>query len=159
MPQGMMYKANLVATAITASTTDIWEYTAPADSCAIVHFCNVSQATDYGDAQAEGLGIKIVKGNTSSGTGGNTVTMTKGQTGFAAAGGVFESFNTSAANGGTEVIEHEEAFNVQIGFNYRPTPEERIVLSPSERVACRLTGNPADSITLRGTVIIEELGG
>lgn len=154
---GMMYSANVAAVSVSAAQ-DVFEIVAPADAVVIIHSVYISQTSDYGDAAAEGLQVKAIKGYSSSGSGGSTPTPTPMQSGFAAAGSTVEANNTTQANSGSPVTLVADSFNAQIGYQYRPTPEERIVLSPSQRLVWTLTA-PADAITLNATMIFEEVGG
>lgn len=154
---GMMYSANVAAVSVSA-VQDLFEIVAPADACVIIHSLYVSQTSDYGDAAAEGLQIKAIKGYTVSGSGGTSVTPTPQQSGFAAAGSTVEANNTTQANTGTPLTLVADSFNIQIGYQYRPTPEERIVLSPSQRLVWTLSA-PADAVTLNASCLIEEIGG
>ena len=52
-----------------------------------------------------------------------------------------------------------ESFNVMAGLDRVFTPEQRIVISPSGRVIVELQTAPADSLTMSGVVVIEEIGG
>jgi hypothetical protein len=158
MSQGMMYAIAIEGTASPAAEFDAFEYTAPADAVAIIHAVRLGQNSDYGDAAAEGLMARIITGHATSGSGGSAATPRPLQLGFAAAGGSAEVMNTTIASTGTPITKHAEPFNAQIGMEYRPTPEERIVVSPSERVVIRVSA-PADALTMVGEVIIEEKGG
>lgn len=153
----MYYKAIAVSTSQTVAT-DIFEITAPADCVVVITRINVTQSSDVGDAAAENLKVLIVRGYTTSGSGGNSFTPIKGQTGFAAAGSTVETHNTTGASSGTAVTEHEENFNIANGFDWRPAPEEYIILSPSERLVVR-TSAPTDALTLSGTMYFTEIGG
>jgi hypothetical protein len=154
---GMMYSANFGAVAVTAAQ-DVFEIVAPSDCIVVIHEIAIEQSSDAGDAQAELLRIQAIKGYTVSGSGGSSVTPTKMETGFPASGVTVEANNTTVANTGSPVTLFDRAFNVQIGFFWQPTPECRIVLSPSERLVVRIPA-PADSLTMQGTVIFEEVGG
>lgn len=157
MSYGMQYTAVAVATSQTASV-DLFEITAPSDATVLVTALYISQSSDYGDAAAEGLKVQMIKGYTVSGSGGNTVTPTPLQSGYAAAGGVVESHNTTLANTGSPLTIHEDIMNVQIGYQWRPAPNEYIVLSPSQRLVVRLAA-PTDALTLAGTLYFTEVGG
>jgi hypothetical protein len=52
---------------------------------------------------------------------------------------------------------HADVWNIQLPWQYRPTPEERDVLAPSARMVLRVSA-PADTITTTCTVIFEENG-
>lgn len=154
---GLKYTLTFDATAFAAAV-DAFEITAPSDAAVVLHSAFLGQTTEAGDAAAEMLKVQIIKGYTTSGSSGGTAVINPLETGFPAPGSSCEVMNTTLANTGTAVVLHQDAFNVQIGWQYRPTPEERLTLSPSQRVVVRLSA-PADSITLNGTLIFEELGG
>jgi hypothetical protein len=155
---GMMYAATFGAVAVTAAQ-DVFEIAAPSTKCVVIHEIVVEQSSDAGDAQAELLRIQAIRGFTTSGSGGGSaVTPTPLENGSAAAGSVVETNNTTVATTGTTVTLFDRAFNVQIGFFWQPTPECRIVLSPSQRLVVRIPA-PADSLTMHGTMVFEEIGG
>lgn len=154
---GMRYAATFDAVAVSAAQ-DLFEITAPADCIVAIYALYLGQTSDVGDANAENLKVQIIKGYTVSGSGGSTPTPAKLETGFAAAGSAVEANNTTVANTGTGVTVHQDVWNTQLPYMYRPAPEERIILSPSERVVVRLPA-PADAITMSGTLVFEEIGG
>lgn len=156
---GMMYSATFSSVAVTAQQ-DFFEYTAPSDAIAIIHSVELTQSTDVGDAAAEGLAVLIKRGATSSGTGGTqAATPAPLEFGFAAAGGVLDLNNTTKASGGTIVTLLSSNWIIQSPWLWLPTPETRIVLSPSQRLTVELGTTPADSITCSGTMLFEEIGG
>lgn len=151
----MMYSTSFTDVAVTAAQ-DLFELTAPADAIIVLHSCYISQNTDYGDAASEGLTINVTRYST-SGSGGSTPTPRPMEVGMPASGATSEANNTS--QGGTPVVVHSEAFNVQAGWQYRPTPEERIVCSAGDIIAIELPSAPADSLTMSGTLYFDEIGG
>lgn len=153
-----MYSATFSEIAVTA-IQDLFELVAPADAIVVVHSIFLTQSTEEGDAQSEMLPIEITRGYTTSGSGGASVTPNPLESGSPAFGGTVERNNTTQASAGTPLTLHAESFNLQIGWQYRPTPEERIVLSPSQRLVVELPVAPADSVTMSGTLIFEEIGG
>lgn len=157
MPQGLMYVATFDAIAATVET-DLFELNVASDCVVILHSLFLGQTTDMGDAAAEALKLQFIKGYSTSGSGGSSLTPTPMQTGFPAAGSTMERNNSTVANTGTAVILHQDVWNIQLPYQWRPTPEERIALSPSQRLVIRLPA-PADSITLSATLVFEELGG
>lgn len=154
---GRIYSVRIGGTAFTAAI-DAFEVNAPADAVVILHELHLSQTTEIGDAQEEQLLINIITGYTSSGSGGSTPTAIPRQLGDAAFGGTVEVMNTTQASGGTPVTHHTDAWNVRIPYQKIWTPETRIILSPSQRAVITLPA-PTDSVTLAGTLVIEELGG
>jgi hypothetical protein len=155
---GMLYAVTFSSVAVTAQQ-DFFEYTAPADAVVIVHSVQLSQSSDQGDAAAEGLAILHKRGATVSGSGGSTPTPGPLEFGFAAAGGTAETNNTTKANTGTIVTLESGNWVVQQTYLWLPTPELRHVLSPSQRYTVELGTTPADSLTVSGTMIVEEFGG
>jgi len=152
---GAMYTASFEKVAVTAAQ-DLFQILVPADAVVILHACYVSQDTEEADAQAEMLHILIHRGST-NGSGGSTPTPTPMNLGGVAAGTVVEVNNTTQGTEGTFI--HSEAWNVQAGFVYLPTPEMRPIISPSDLFHIELQDAPADSITMSGSIYFEELGG
>lgn len=153
---GRMYTASVGAVAVTAAQ-DFFELVAPSDAVVVIHSIYIGQYTDAGDSEAEMLPVQINR-NTASGSGGSALTARPHEVGDAAFGGTVEANNTTQA-GGTETVLVQEAFNIQAGWFYKPTPEERIVLSPSGQIVVELPVAPTDSITMQGSITFEEIGG
>lgn len=156
---GRFYSINITAQSVSAAV-DLFELLAASGKPFVLHEIVVAQASDYGDAQAEGLSLAIKRatGSYTSGSGGSTPTPAKHATNDAAAGVTAETLNTTQASAGTGALTtiRSEAFNVQAGYQYLPTPEQRIVFLPAEACVVSLTA-PADAITLSATAVIEEL--
>jgi len=152
---GRLYSASFDAVAVSA-VQDLFEVSAPADAVVVVHSVWVGQTSDAGDAQAEMLRVTIERAAT-SGSLGTTPTARPLEVGDPAFGGVVEANNTTRA--GTLTLLQSLPFNVQAGLFYQPTPEERIVISPSGILVVGLPAAPADSLTMSGTIIFEEVGG
>ena len=72
-------------------------------------------------------------------------------------GGTIEANNTTQSTEGNQL--HAECFNIMAGLAIWWPPECRIVISPSDRLIIELQTAPADSLTMSGTVYIEEIGG
>lgn len=153
---GMMYAATFGAVAVTAAQ-DVFEIAAPSNKIVVIHEIALEQSSDAGDAEAELLRIQAIRGFSASGSGGSSVTPAPLENGNTAGASV-ETNNTTVATTGTTVTLFDRAFNVQIGFFWQPTPECRIVLSPSQRLVVRIPA-PADPLTMHGTMIFEEIGG
>ena len=150
-----MYSVTFEEVAVTA-IQDLFEIVSAADSVTVIHSIKIGQSSDAGDSESEQLNILIHRGST-SGSGGSSATPAPRNLGDAAFGGTCEVNNTSQSTEGT--ILDSYPFNVLAGLNEVFTPEERIVISPSGRVIIELQTAPADSLTMSGTVIIEEIGG
>lgn len=158
---GMRYSVVFDAVAVTVAQ-DLFELTAPADAVCKIISCVIGQVTDAGDAESELLQITLRRGQgATSGSGGSAGTEVTLEAGFAAAGSAVEINNTTqmVAGGGSLQVLREEAFNVQVGWLYQPTPEEYIYVSPGDFFTVALDTAPSDSLTMSGTLIWEELGG
>ena len=152
--------SSVLDTAATAAAIDFFELLTPADAVAIIHSVRITQSTDAGDAQAEMLELVMrrVTGAPTSGSGGTTNENPLMQ-GAPAAGSICEAGNSTKLTGGTSVDLLREGFNVQVGFFWTPTPEERIIISPSTRLVVELVTTPTDALDFHGTLIFEEIGG
>lgn len=159
---GRMYTAQVSAVAITAAQ-DLFEIAAPADAVVVVHNWTVFQTTDTGDAAEEILRIETVRGvgTVTSGSGGTTPTAQPISDGDAAFGGTVEANNTTRLAAGTGTLETlgQYGWNVRIPYTHVYTPEERPVISPSNRWTLSLPAAPADSLTTSAMVTFEEIGG
>lgn len=155
---GRRYTAQFSAVAVTAQQ-DLLEIVAPADAVVIIHAMELSQVTEAGDAAEEQLQILVKRGATTSGSGGTSVTPNPLEFGDAAFGGTVEANNTTKATAGTITTHQVPDWNVRMPYLYIPTPEMRLVLSPSQRMTIELATTPADSITMSGSVHLEEVGG
>lgn len=154
---GRMYAVTFEAVAVTAQV-DFFEITPADDKPCIIHGCYLSQSSDTGDAAEEMLRVKIIRGHTTGGSGGSAPTPASLNPADAAAGFTAETNNTTIASAGTTVDLHSEAFNIRSGWVYMPTPEARPVVNQGNTtLVVRLMAAPADSLTISGTLIVEEM--
>ena len=152
-----MYPPDFENVAVTAAQ-DFFELSPADDKPIAIHAAFLSQATETGDAAEEMLRVEIIRGYTSSGSGGSSATPAPLNPNDAAAGCAAEVNNTTVANTGTAVILHAESFNERVGWAFIPTPEMRPMASQANTtIVVRLLGAPADSVTMSGTLYFEEL--
>lgn len=155
---GRMYVVITPELAVTVGQ-DIMSIVSGANTSLILHSVSITQSSDPADAQAEMLRV-IIKRGAAVGTGGAAITPVALNEGGATADATARRNDTTDGTGGTNI--HEEAFNVQIGWFYRPTPEERITVGGNQTNSGRLTINvpdaPADSLDMICTAIFEEIG-
>lgn len=155
---GQMYSAVFSSVAVTAQQ-DFFEIAAGSTGIVVIHSVEISQSTDVGDAAAEGLAIIHKRGATTTGSGGSTPTIVPLETGNATSESTVKANNTTKATSGTIVSLHSSNWIIQQPYLYLPTPEMRHVLSPSQRYTVELGTTPADSVTVSGTIVFEEIGG
>jgi len=151
MSIGRMYTATFEEVAATAAQ-DLFEVVSAADSVTIIHSFEISQSSD--PATDEHLNILVHRGST-SGSAGSSVTPSPLNLGDAAFGGTVEANNTTQGTEGT--ILHSASFNIING--YISPAEFKPICSPSGRIIIELQTTPADSLTISGTVLLEEIGG
>lgn len=146
------------ATGITAQI-DVFELTPADDKPLFVHELKMWQTTDLGDAAEEIIGVQLIRGFTSSGSGGGTSVVGKKFDGDANASFSHECRNTSLANTGTTAIVEADGWNVRIPYIWTPAPEDRpFVAQAQTSLVVRLMAAPADSLTMFASIKVEELG-
>ena len=153
-----IFTATFSAVAVSAEQ-DVFELVAHASTRVAIREVRLGQYTDFGDAAAEILSVQIIRGYTTSGSGGAAVTPANisSHSGAKTAVSTVERNNTTVATAGTAVILVSDVFNVQAGWWYRPGDDERIIVDNSSRVVVRITV-PADALTMNGTLVFEEVG-
>lgn len=155
---GRMYAIDIAATAVTVAA-DLVEITPADDKPVIVHSFEILQTTDVKDAEEEIIGLVWVRGNTTSGSGGSAPTPRPLTPSDAAAGFTCETTNSTAAASGTPINLHRHGWNVRIPISVVYTPETRPVVTQGQTMmVLRMAAAPADSITISGCVVVEEIG-
>lgn len=150
------YAVTFENVAVTAAQ-DFFELGAADDKPVRLAALYLSQSTEVGDAAEEMLRVKIIRGHATSGSGGSAATPVPLRPGDAAAGFSAEVNNTTIASAGTAVDLHAETFNVRSGLAYVPPPDQRPQAIQGGLLVVRLMAAPADSVTMSGTAIVEEL--
>lgn len=159
---GRIYTAIFKGIAVTAAQ-DLFEVLAPTDAIVVIHEWEVGQTTELGDAAEEQLLLTTNRGvgSVTSGSGGASVTPQPVEDGDAAFGGTVERNNTTIMAVGTGTLEELETYvwNVRQSLRQVYTPETRPVISPGNRWTLESESTPADSITMSGRLVLEEIGG
>ena len=151
-----MYTVEFENVAVTASQ-DFFEISPADDRGLTVHAIFISQSSDVGDAAEEMLRYKVIRGHATSGSGGSTVTPQLLDPRSASAGFSAEANNTTIASAGTAVDLHSGAFNIRTGLELVFTPEMRPKVDQGQTtLVVRLMAAPADSLTMSGTMYVEE---
>ncbi len=154
---GNLFSATFTAVAVTQAQ-DVFEITAPTTRRVRIHDIRLGQYSDAGDAAAELLSVLVIRGYTVSGSAGSSVTpanLISDSTRTAQS--TVEANNTTVANTGTGVTLISDAWNVQAGAWIAPISDRAaIIIGAGVRLVVRITV-PADSLTMNGTMIFEEL--
>lgn len=154
---GRFYAVNFTPTALTASA-DLFELTPADDRPILIHGYRVWQTSDTGDAQEEVLTLNMVRGNTSSGTGGSAATPARKNRTDPTASFTAEVGNGTQASGGTTETPYSTGWNVRAPLEVVFTPEQRVRCDQGDTmIVLRLGSAPADSLTIGCSVDVEEL--
>lgn len=153
-----VYTVSFSEVAVTAAV-DVFEITPADDKPLEILGLFISQSSDFGDAQAEVIPYKVIRGHTTSGSGGSAPTPRPLQRGDAAAGFTAEANNTTAASAGTTVDLHCGAFNVAVGEAlWLPEGCEWGVSQADTTLVVRLASAPVDSLDMSATIYVREQG-
>src|SRR4051794_37822343 len=113
MPDMRIYTAQFNGVAVTAQQ-DLFEITAGTNTPITVHEIFLSQTSEVGDAQEEGLQIFVRQGATVAGTGGSSPTKVPRDVDDSASASTVTANNTTRANTGTIVTHHSPVWNVRV---------------------------------------------
>lgn len=156
MTTGRTYAVTFAAVAIAAAQ-DLFEIQPADDKPVEIIGWNIGQTSDAGDAQDEQLQITVVRGHSTSGSGGTSATPRPLNPNDAAAGFTAEVNNTTIASSGTGVALFASAFNVRAGSDvYLPEDVRPRAGQGDGTIVVRITA-PADSLTTSGVLWVREL--
>lgn len=156
--QGHVYTAAFGGVSVTA-IQDLFELAAAAGVPVEILSIRIGQSSDAGDAEAEMLRVQISRVNptVTSGSLGTTLTPEQHSAASPAASTVVEANNTTQATSSTTIDPIvEDTFNVQAGWLYMPTPEERILIEGGATVVVELPVAPNDALTMSGSITFME---
>lgn len=151
-----VYTVNFSAVSVAAAQ-DLFELT-PADDRPIeIVGIELGQTSDVGDAADELLQISIIRGFTTSGSGGTSATPAPLSPLETAAGFTAEVNNTTVANTGTSATLHVGVWNIRAGYiNWFPEGMRPAATQANTTLVVRQTA-PADAITMSGILYVREL--
>lgn len=150
------YTVQFNAVAITAAQ-DLFEISPADDKPVRLLGLVVGQYSDVGDSNSENLSLSIIRGYTSSGSGGSAFTALPLDPNDSAAGFSAEINNTTVANTGTAVTLWSDVWNTQAGYQvWFPEGAQPQASQANTTIVVRITA-PADSITTNATLIVQEL--
>ena len=158
MAQNRIYTVAFTEIAATAAV-DFFELTPADDKPIEIMGLFLGQSTEEGDTQSEMLPYTVIRGFTSSGTGGTSTTPRSLNRSDGAAGFTAETMNTTGATTGTTHTLHADAFNVMAGEKlWLPEGCEWEASQADTTLVVRLAAAPADSVTWSGTIYVREQG-
>lgn len=152
-----VYTVQFNGVAVTAAQ-DLFELVAASGKPIVILGFTLSQTTELGDAAEEALSILLKSGQSTSGSGGSSPTPVANDSTMAAASFAAEANNTTKASSGTIVTHGSWAWNIRQPLDVLFTQEQQLVMAASRRCTLELVGAPADSVTMSGTIWIQEIG-
>lgn len=150
-----IYTAQFNGVAITA-VQDLFAIVAGTNSPVEIHDFHLMQTSDLGDAQEEVLLIQLKQGATVAGSGGSAPTPVPRDVDDVAASATARCNDTTQANTGTIVTHYSWGWNIRVPFDKIFTPETRPYAKGARRLVLALSGAPADSITVSGSITWSE---
>ena len=152
---GRMYTVPISGVASPAAAFDLWELVGAAGKPLRIRRIRIAQTSEP-TTEEEQIALTITRGFTTSGSGGSAPTPAPVGASDAAAGFTAETMNTTqASTSGTVLI--EDAWNTRAGCDLAFAPEEAPETTGGQRIVVA-SGAPADAVTIRGTIWVEELG-
>ena len=160
------YSAAFAAVAVSAAQ-DLFELVAPSDCRVAIEEIEIGQYSDFTDVADEILSLLVMRGHTTTGSGGAAVTPGAFNPNLPASGVTVARNNTTVATAGSPVTLLATAFNIRAGFIWRGPMQRpwetlesfekrRLIILPSTRLVVRTTA-PIDELTMNGTIQFEEL--
>ncbi len=162
---GRIYYNTFSQQSITAANTDYDLFTlAPADDRPICLWeLELYVTSELGDAQEEWLAIDIIRGYTSVGSGGTSVTLSAAPRQMLAESDptcTMRYLDSTVATTGTTQLLWSGGFNVRAGLDKVWLPELRPYCSQvSTNLVVRMQSTVADTLTMSGTLTFEEIAG
>lgn len=130
--------------------------TGPTDAVTVIDKITVTQETQ---TSSEANAILVTRAS-AAGTGGGTSTVSPTEVGSPAYGGtVIDDKTPWTVQPTLTTTLLREGWNVLAPFIWHPTPEERIVISPSGQLVVNLENTPGASMTFSINIAIREIGG
>jgi len=142
-----------------AAAQDVFEIVAGSETRVRLHEIRLGQITDFGDAAAEGLSVMLVRGFTTTGSGGAAVTPVNlsGHANALPPASTVKRNNTTLAQDGAGAAIFSDAWNIADSWLYSPANELVPIVEKGQRLVVRISA-PADEITMNATLVFEEIG-
>lgn len=158
MAQNRIYTVSFSAVAVTVAV-DLFEISPADDKPVEIIGLFIGQSSDVGDTAAEILPYVVIRGHTTSGSGGTATTPRSLNRSDASVGFAAETCNTTAATAGTTHQLHADTFHIAAGEKlWLPEGTEWEASQADTTIVVRLAAAPADSLTMSGTLYVREQG-
>jgi hypothetical protein len=137
---------------------DLFEVVAASGKPIVILGFGLSQSTEVGDTAEEGLSVLLKSGQTTSGSGGSTPTIVATDSSAPSASFTAEANNTTKASVGTIVTHYAYNWNVRMPLDVIFPEPMQLLMAGSRRATLELATTPADSITISGYLVVQEIG-
>jgi len=152
---GRVFSVSFSQVAVTAAQ-DLFSLLPASGRPVAVCALYLSQSTEAGDAAEEMLKIAVKRGAAAAGSGGSAATPRPRHPSDAAAAFTARVNDTTPASAGTAVVLHADNWNVRGPYVWMPPPDCRPLAAPATYLQVELLAAPADSVTMSGTLYVEE---
>lgn len=154
---GRGYTITISGIASPAAAFDFVEISPASNKPVRIRRIRIAQTSEP-TTEEEQIALTVVRGHTTSGSGGDT-TPDGGKLDPSDASSSYtaETMNTTIASAGTAVNLIEDAWNTRAGCDISLAPEETPICLNGELLVVR-SAAPADAVTIRATFWVEELG-
>jgi hypothetical protein len=146
-----------IAPAAQTALQDLWAIVSGTNRSTRLVGCHLFQTSDLGDAAEEVLRLRIRSGQTTVGSGGTAPTPIPVDTGDAAASFTSRINDTTQAVSGTIVVHAELGWNIRVDKDWWLPPPYQFTFLGARRWTVEIPAAPADSLTIGGTLWVEEI--
>jgi hypothetical protein len=153
---GRIYTVPIAPAAQTAAQ-DFWAIVSGTNTPTRLAGIHLFQTTELGDAAEEILRVRIRSGQTTVGSGGTAPTPVVNDSRDSAASFTARINDTTQASAGTIVVHAELGWNVRVDRDWWLPPGFSFTFLGARRWTVEFPAAPADSITVGGTLWVEEL--
>lgn len=113
------------------------------------------QTSDLGDANEEVLRVEVIRGFTTSGSGGQTTAIAPLNPQDTAASFAAELLNTGLAVTGTTAVLGVRGWNIRTDLDWIFPPGQEPIIRTTERMVVRVSA-PVDAITVNCSALFEQ---
>lgn len=160
--QGRLYCVSWDAATSISVQIDVFEIAPADDKPVFIEELTMWQTSDFGDAQDEVIGLEIIRGFTTSGSGGSAAPIIGkvDSPGGTAASFTAECRNTTLATTGTTDVLHMDGWNVRAPYIWTPPSDDwRPYCTQAQTgIYVRLLAAPVDAITMNASMLVREMG-
>jgi len=154
-----VYTVSFAGTTVAAASGDVdyFEITPGDDKPLEIVGLVLAATSELGDAADEWISYQILRGHTTSGSGGSAPTPVDVNLSGVAAGFTSEVLNTTVASAGTALICHADSYNVRAGLQiWWPDGCGPRASQANTTIVVRQMAAVTDDITLTGTLYVAE---